>query len=216
MNKIVNKILCILILVLFNLGFAQSQDTLSLKNENFLEKGRFAFVLELGTMFGNSSFFNGYNFLAKYHISDNIAFRINFRIDEGDGNYITDRTVDLSSYDGEVNANIQYYLSRKSFIKPFLSLGPMYSRYRYYRLETYSDDYAEDYIDYWNLGFIFTIGTEIFIRDNVSLIGEYIMKGTAGKDRRYKRNATYTSENDEFTTYSFTGNTARLGFSVYF
>lgn len=217
----VNIIYILFLIVSFNLALAQAQDTESFKDKNFPEKGRFAVVFEIGTLFGSSSFFEGYNFLAKYHLSDKAALRVNFHFDNGDLNRFQPDITDWSSYKYEANANVQFYLSNKTFVKPFISIGPVYSRNHYFVhsiiLLSHGREYQEEeFRNEWRLGVMFTLGTEVFIYNNVSLIGEYVLKGTYGKHEEYQLKSSDYYDDNNYNFSSFTANTARLGFSVYF
>ncbi len=153
----------------------------------------------------------------KKHISDNFALRF------GVGGDIRDETGETSTGSGEMNysqnrtynfiatLNFQYFLSSGSKIKPFVSAGP-YCEYLY----NLSSSGAFK-IEEWGAGIFASFGVEMFIIDNVSLIGEYIFKATAGKRYNKRFNTVYGPEGYSYTTvYKTTFKTARLGFSVYF
>jgi hypothetical protein len=143
-----------------------------------------------------------------------MAIRLNFKIGGGDydENYYSPILNDLSSYDIESSLNIQYYLSRRNFVKPFLSVGPTYSKNHNYRPEKGKAFY---WYDDWSLGIMLTLGTEIFIYDNIGIIGEYVIKGSYKKSIYQNYNSYELLESDN-KIITFSANTARLGFSVYF
>jgi hypothetical protein len=211
--KYFNKIIISFLVIPFVCVLSQEMDSTKTSCESFLKKGKLAVVFELGSLINRSSTFEGYNFLAKYHISDNSAIRVNFRIGGGqlDDNYISN-IVDWSSYNFDINANIQYYLSQKSFVKPFVSFGPTFYKDHLYELWTYDNNFNLN--DEWGLGLMVTMGAEIFIHNNLSLIGEYLLKGTYSKTRSQSFYGDYTDE--KIKEFKFSANTARLGFSVYF
>jgi hypothetical protein len=208
-----NKITIFFLFIPFICGFSQEIDSFKSQDESFLKKGKVAVVFELGSLINRSTTFEGYNFLVKYHINDNSAIRLNFRIGGGqrDDNDISN-LIEFSSYDFDINANVQFYLSQKSFVKPFISFGPTFNKDHLYLLWSYDDNFS--WHDEWGLGLMFTMGTEIFIHDNVSLIGEYLLKGTYSETKVQSYYGEYKDEN--IKEFKFSGNTARLGFSVYF
>jgi|WetSurMetagenome_2_1015567.scaffolds.fasta_scaffold05251_4 hypothetical protein len=204
------------ILILVKSVFPQIKDSTEMQKTDFLNKGKFAVVFELGTLISRGSFFEGYNFLAKYHIGDKSALRVNFKIGEGmqsNPGSVSSTTQEYSSYDYEVNANFLYYLSKKTFIKPFISIGPTFSFNYYYEL--YENESFQWYRE-WSMGATFTLGAEVFLYNNVSLIGEYLIKGEYRKyDRQYWTKGRYQIYYKDIYR-KFSANTARLGFSIYF
>jgi opacity protein-like surface antigen len=193
---------------------AQSSNNSISADNDYLKKGKIAAVFEMGTIFSRSDFFEGYNFLFKYHISDYTAVRISFNLNGGkfNDNYISSYTYDWSSYGYESSANIQIYLTKRSYVKPFISIGPTF--FKEHNDVINSD--GEYFEDKWNAGLMLTLGTEVFIKDNISLIGEYLIKGTYGKIKKFNRHNAEIKNETNVKQMFLTGKTARLGFSVYF
>lgn len=216
MNYFKKILISFFILISVNLVFSQIKDSNELKNTDFLNKGKFAVVFELGTLISKGSFFEGYNFLAKYHISEKSALRVNFKIGEGEQGLSgigSSALLDYSSYDYDVNINFQYYLSKKSFIKPFISFGPTYFR-SFFNVRWENSDFRWKYER--GIGLTFTLGTEVFLYNNVSLIGEYLLRGVYALDETQYYQSGYYVLSSKITNREFIANTARLGFSVYF
>jgi hypothetical protein len=216
MNHLSKILVSCFIIISVNCIYSQIKDSTKIQKTEFLNKGRFAIVFELGTLIDRSTFFEGYNFLVKYHIGDNSALRVNFKIGEGilSNPELGSSTIqEYSSYNYEVNLNYQYYFSKKTFVKPFISLGPTYIKDYYYELW---DENNFRWNNEWGIGVTLTIGTEIFLFDNISLVGEYLIKGIYD-DYRYEDfyNGEFRSFRKEISR-KLTANTARLGFSVYF
>lgn len=235
MNKRNLSVILVLALgIIFQTTFAYAQDSAKSKSsEEFtaLKKGNFAFYLEFGTMLFKTSTANydsGYDFLltAKYHFSERTALRLT------GGVYISDERGINGSYENNSNnyytykvnnnytsfnttINIQHFLSLKSKVKPFLGFG-IYARYNY-DLDSYQDlNYK---VEEWGIGPYASFGAEFFILDNISIIGEYIIKGTYGKSYRksyfgspgiLEHGYTYT------TDYKLDFQSFRAGLSIYF
>lgn len=172
-----------------------------------VKKGSWAFVFELGKFFGNSASFEGYNFLVKYHIGDFTALRINAGFNGGENinNY-------NKNYNFQFNATLQYFLTKKYFAKPFVSVGPFYNQD--YLMVDYTSGHDIRYNSY-DLGIIFTIGSEAFIYKNIGIVGEYIFRGFYGKRVSFD-NAYYPKMENDYKVYKFLANTCRFGVSFYF
>ena len=204
-----------------------SQDTIvfNLHKEPELKKGEYALVFELGTIFGYSNFFEAFSLTAKKHLRDDLALRfsVGFNMDEQNGDAkdidesgnVLRNTVYNHNYLLQTSVNVQYFITISSKIKPFVSIGP-YAEYTYYNSSdvTYASKHEE-----WGIGAFASFGLEMFIMDNISLIGEYVIKATYGKNL-YKNwtmdNSNVNESYSYFTEYKIKLNTARLGFSVYF
>ena len=226
MNKKLFVILILLFLILLQSDFLFSQDSdrVFLPNKTFLKKGNWAFTYELGRMFTyGSNNFEAYTFTIKKHITDNLAIRLSLgstlMFSDGDTKYTEyytyfASTIGLSSnskyFDFQSSLNFQYFINPDSKIKLFISLGP-YAEYNYTR-HTNGEFYLTEQ---WGAGLFGSIGSEIFLFKNVSIIGEYVLKGTYGKSK-YKYNIPGSEKYSYESVYNLNFNTARLGFSVYF
>ena len=226
------KIKCLLFfsfLVLFflttNISFSQDTTFILFPKESALKKGNYALVFELGTIFGNSNFFEAFSLTAKKHLSDKLALRVsfggNFYAVKGNGdNYeyrLFNRSFEDYSDNFQTTINFQYFLNINSKIKPFVSIGP-YAEY------SYSGTSSKEHYDKsetWRIGLFASLGTEMFITDNISLIGEYILRSTYGihssKYFNIDINNFINGYSYEYNKeYRFSFNSARIGFSVYF
>jgi hypothetical protein len=235
MNKRNLSVILVLALgIIFQTTFAFAQDSAKSKSsEEFiaLKKGNFAFYLEFGSLLfrtGNSIFYDSdYEWLltAKYHLSERTALRISggsiISGSSGTGNSYNFGTLDTLSPWGtstsfNTTVNIQHFLSLKSKVKPFISLG-IYAKY-YYTAST--DKGLWRRTEQWGIGPYASFGAEFFVLDNISIIGEYILKGTVGKN--YEKYIIYNEQ--YFTTYQYSYSTEyklelnsfRAGLSIYF
>ena len=226
-----NKKCCVTLILAFlffsQCNFLISQDSgkVTLPNESMLKKGNWAIIFEAGTIFGSSNFFESFNLTAKKHFSDCFALRLSagVSINESNGpenisnlssgNFPASSNLSKSTDGFITTLNFQYFLSVNHKIKPFLSFGP-YAAYSYSRQNSSSYIYKSDE---WAAGFFSSFGVEMFILDNISIIGEYIMKGTYGK-KLYKSIDLYDALEDYSysSVYKLEFKNARLGFSVYF
>ena len=215
----------VLFILTTNISFSQDTSFIVFPKESALKKGNYALVFELGTIFGNSNFFEAFSLTAKKHLSDKLALRFsfggNFSAVKGNGdNYeyeIFNRSFDDYSDDFQATINFQYFLNINSKVKPFVSVGP-YAEY------SYSGNFTKEQYDKsetWRIGLFASLGTEMFITDNISLIGEYVLRSTYGiHSSKY-----FIIDNNNFiSSYSYVYNkeyrlifnSARIGFSVYF
>jgi hypothetical protein len=214
--KHIKSIIFYLSFFFFLTAYSQNKENPGAEGSNFLKKGNFAVMFELGKLIDRSTFFEGYNISTKYHIVDNTALRFNFNIGEGnidDDGPISDYS-ELSSYDIEINLCMQQYFKKNTFVNPFITLGILYAK-NHENLTRGNIDFLR-WNDEWSIGVGASMGAEIFIYNNVSIIGEFIFKGTYKKSRfRLIYNNSIQLDSEE-KTYSFSANTARLGFSVYF
>lgn len=236
MNK--SKIICAIIIAIsfflqMNISFAQDSSNLKSSEEEFtaLKKGNFAFYLEFGTMLFKTSTANydsGYDFLltVKYHFSERTALRLTGGIFISDESGINKSTENISNnnYTFNVNnnytsfnttINIQHFLSLKSKVKPFLGFG-IYAKYNY-DLDSYQDRNYK--VEEWGIGPYASFGAEFFVLDNISIIGEYILKGTYGKSYRksyYGTSGILESEYKYTTEYKIDFQSFRAGLSIYF
>lgn len=225
-----NKKCCVTIILFFlfisqcNFLFSQDSDRIFLPKKTMLKKGNWALTYELGRMFGYvSNNFEAYTFTIKKHISDNLAIRLSLgstltNIDR-DTKYTNHYTYfdstrsfnETSTYfDFQSSLNFQYYVNPNSKIKVFISLGP-YAEYIYQKNSNFNFDLSEQ----WALGLFGSIGSELFLFDNVSIIGEYVLKGTYGKSKYKYDNPDFQNYRYDYV-YKLNYNTARLGFSFYF
>lgn len=237
MNKSFLSVLLVIIsAITINAGFAFTQDSLKFKSpEEYtaLKKGNFAIYLEFGSLLFRTSSSSNYSsdnellLTAKYQLSDKTALRISggTSLNHQNGNYnrfenmTNERWTNYGSNDNSFNTtvNIQHFLSVKSKIKPFFSLG-VYANY-YFSTDSFQDYWGK--IEEWGIGPFASFGAEMFVLDNVSIIGEYILKGTAGKKYQkdlsvdYNNNVTY--ERYQYSTvYKADLKSYRVGLSIYF
>ena len=235
MNKrYLQVILVIAIGFIFQTSISFGQDSARIKSsEEFtaLKKGNFAIYLEFGSILfrtGSTGYsYPEYDWLltAKYQLSEKTALRIS------GGSLISGESGIVNKYDNgtydslkpwgnnssfNTTVNIQHFLSTKSKVKPFFSLG-LYAKY-YYNGSTDIGYWSKT--EEWGIGPFASFGAEMFVLDNISIIGEYIMKGTIGK--KYSKYMYYnenyiTSERYEYTKeYNLDFNTFKVGLSVYF
>jgi len=217
MKKLNFIFIVLLNLFLINAVSAQVSDSLTSKNDEFVKKDKFAVVFELGTIIGRSSLIERYNFLAKYHFCENFAIRAggdvgisNFESTSGNSAIYQN----FSSYSFSVYGDLQYYFMRKSMIKPFATLGVFYSK-DYYSADKNNLDYLS-YHNEWDLGIMSTLGIEMFLINNVSLVSEYIAKCYYSSRRHRYISSGVINEDEKSKVIKFSGNTFRIGFSVYF
>jgi hypothetical protein len=236
MNKRNLSVILVLALgIIFQTTFAYAQDSAKSKSsEEFtaLKKGNFAFYLEFGSLLfqtGNSGIYGSdfeWLLTAKYHLSERTALRISggSTISGGSGvanNYYYGTHDTLSPWGTSTSfnttVNIQHFLSLKSKVKPFFSLG-IYAKYYY---SSNSDKGSWGKTEEWGIGPYASFGAEFFVIDNISVIGEYILKGTIGKS--YHKSWEVDNNNDlrsqrysYSTNYILDLNTYRAGLSIYF
>jgi outer membrane protein W len=223
------RLLFIALVIILQTNFAFPQDSTKSKcSDEFtaLKKGNFAINFELGYQFfrNNSPLNNTYSdsyyeliLSAKLHLTDRLALRISGGTDisSGRGEYdgqITNSDEINDNYSFNTSVNLQYFLSQKSKVKPFFS-GGIYGNYIYYLDNTYGWNKRKS----WSIGPIVTFGVEMFVLDNMSFIGEYVMKATMGKSYREEwssigSNYYYKS----ITEYKLDFKSFRAGLSVYF
>lgn len=217
------NVLVLLLILIFSYKInAQDSDRVFMPKNTMLQKGKWALVFELGTIWGgNSSMFEAYALTAKKHLSDNLAVRLTFGFDmsksSGKGNsdypiYENKLTYnnDTKYYYIESSLNLQYYILKNDITKFFFSVGP-YCHYS--NSERYSSDTSK--YEKWNAGLFGSVGTEVFLFKNISFIGEYILKATYGKSVQKDKMSGYNiySDNENF---DITMKTIRIGMSVYF
>jgi hypothetical protein len=206
-------------------SFSQDSTCVNSFEDSPIKKGSWAIAFELGSLlWGYNEYYNeniemsqkiqNYNILLKYHFSDRSSIRVNFGFNS--------ISLDRSSYiDAEHNTlqfdaviNLQYFLTKKYYAKPFISAGPYYHNY------TSSYNYPNENYSYkdknWELGIIFTAGVEILVYKNIGLIAEHILKGVVEK----KHSEVIGSSSGDFTNdkymLKFIANSFRLGLSLYF
>jgi hypothetical protein len=218
MKKINFLIVVLINLFLLKTVSAQVTDSLNLKNNEFIKKNKFAVTFELGTIIGKSSMIERYNFLGKYHLSENLAIRAggDFGVSSEESNFgYSAQFKDFSSYSYDLYADLQYYFLRKSMIKPFITIGSFYSKDHYSATKD-NEVYYYSYRDEWNLGIISTFGVEIFLINNVSLVSEYIAKCYYTSYKSIYKFSPSVDSDEKSKDVRFSGNTFRIGFSVYF
>lgn len=222
MIKIRTVLLLILFLTLSESTFSQDSNRVFLPENTMIKKGNCAIVFEIGTMFSNyNTYFEAYNFTIKKHISDRLALRLNigFNIFEnkGEGNSKTIYSYVPNTYETKSNTyriissvNFQYFLTKNNITKLFVSTGP-YGEYNYNKM------YAQDSIksEELYLGLVSSIGAEIFLLNNLSFIGEYLLKINYNKVTQ-KYNVSLNEDYVKFDGFEATFNTLRFGLSVYF
>jgi hypothetical protein len=226
MTKKFTVILILLSILFLQNSFLYSQDSdrVFLPKNTMLKKGNWALTYELGRMFGyGTDNFEAYTFTGKKHLSDNLAIRLTvgstLTFSNGDSKYtdyynyfdsIRHFSTKSKYLDFQTSLNFQYYFNPASKIKLFISLGP-YAEYNYTK-HTDNDTYINEQ---WAIGLFGSLGSEIFLFENVSVIGEYVLKGTYGKSMN--KYIDYHYENYSYeSVYKLNFNTARLGFSFYF
>jgi hypothetical protein len=205
------------------MSFSQDTTFIVFPKESALKKGNYALVFELGTMFGYPGFFEAFTLTAKKHLADNLAIRLSFGgnmfLKNGDeksydesGNIVS-ASAQNYDYTIETSINLQYYIVINHKIKPFVTFGP-YTTYSFNGSSHYN---YSNITEQWGVGIFSSFGLEMFIMDNISLIGEYVLKATYGKSLYKNRNNNNNKENyTYFNEFRIKLNTARLGFSVYF
>jgi hypothetical protein len=225
MKKYYYKVFIFLLIVFFVLsGKVYSQDTLNANRftDSPLKKGSWAIVFELGTLlWGDLGYYTvnthkieNYNFLIKYHLSKKTAIRFNFMFKNISNNRLDYyQEDDYKYFKFGVNANIQYFLVDKYFAKPFLSIGPYYSRS--YEKSSYnnSSNYTNNN---WDAGVMFTFGVELFVYKNIGMIGEHVIQGTIGNKHSYGSNTFDGFFDNDIYIYKIRANSSRIGFSLYF
>lgn len=212
--------------------FAQTKD-LTTEN-NSLTKGSWAVQFQVGSNFTLSSFENVIISL-KTHFSPKLALRFGVGVNA----YYNDRLFDfIENYNTYTGSNIPlnnndlritllakmlYYFNPKSTINIFAGLGPIgtysNSRSEYFQIEgrkTYRTYYS------WDAGLNGVLGCEYFPLHFLSIFAEYSVSATYGEstEKVYSENY-YTKEVRDYYKYEtknliFTGNTVRMGLSLYF
>jgi hypothetical protein len=217
MKKLNIIIIALLNLFLLNTAIPQVADSLNSKSSEFIKNNKFAVIFEFGTIIGRSSMIERYNFLAKYHFSENFAVRAggDFGVSSSENTSgLLAKYQDFLSYSYGLYADLQYYFLRKSMIKPFVTIGSFYSKDYYYAgRDNMNNLYNRDE---WNLGIMSTLGFEVFLINNISLVSEYIAKCyyNSRKDKSINSGSLFYDE--KLKDVKFSGNTFRVGFSVYF
>jgi hypothetical protein len=218
MHKTRSKVLLLFLLFIIPYlepAFSQENKDEKLLVENPMKKGSCAVVFELGTLLGDSSNFEGYNFLFKYHFSDNAALRIDVGFSENKQNESFYDTYDYKKYGFRGGITYQLFITRKYFARPFISAGPYF--YQSYDKTSYTTGkYWKN--NSWELGIALTIGAEAFVYKSIGIVGEYILRGYYGEKtyESYCPSCRITYEHIESDAYKFRANTCRLGVSFYF
>jgi hypothetical protein len=186
-----------------------------------IKKGSWAIVFELGAVLwgsnvsGSSQNIEKYNILVKYHIGEKTALRLNITLNGDSKNEYMNNDFNLKSFDILTDVDVQYFLTKKYFAKPFISIGPYY--YQHYVKHTYQNSIFSNYNMYnWDVGFIMTFGTEMILYKNISLIAEYIFRGAIGKRNVVSSYDNEPSAERNFVVEKFRANSSRIGVSFYF
>jgi hypothetical protein len=222
MKKYYYKVFIFLFCITFLLsGELISQDTLKTNQftDSPLKKGNWAIVFELGTVLwgsgGSLQNIEKYNFLVKYHIGEKTALRLNITLNGDSQNDNLNNDFDKKLFDILTDINVQYFLTKKYFAKPFFSIGPYY--YQHYVKRSYQNSGFSNYeISNWDVGFVMTFGTEMILFKNISLIAEYIFRGSVGKRNVVSDYIDEPSTERDFVVEKFRANSSRIGFSFYF
>lgn len=221
-----NKLKFIFILFIFLLfnSFIYPQDSIqnSYENNPNLKKGNWAVVFELGSMLWGSNYsYNNtirqsnenYYFLVKYQSGEKTAVRLGMNF-QGLSNELHDDNPNnpYSSKYREffmgAGINLQYFITKKYFAKPFISAGPFFD------INLYENSDSRNYN--WNLGLDITFGAEMFVYKGVGIIAEYVMRSSFEKNHR-EYVSTVANPIDK-TKYRWRNeaNTCRLGATLYF
>jgi hypothetical protein len=211
-------------LFLLQNSVSYTQDTIPSNYENNpnLKKGNWAVVFELGSMLWGSNYSYSspnhqeaekYYFLFKYQTGEKTAVRFGVNFWGYSHEYHNDSPANpySSNYtDFFIGAgvNLQYYITKKYFAKPFISAGPFYDI-------NFFKDYDSKYYN-WNLGLDITFGAEMFVYKSVGIIAEYVMRTSFEKN--YMEYAATASDLIGYTRYRWRNeaNTSRLGVTFYF
>lgn len=183
-----------------------------------LSKNNMAINFGFGDFLFSSNYDYYYNVLltAKYHISDRLALRVS------GGTALHSKSGYSSSYSNNdyhifniiASINMQYYLSTKTKVKPYFAAG-IYTKYDYTNYSSEIGSYYKE--NTWGIGPLLAFGVEMFVLDNISLNGEYVMKSTYGK--YYHKELTSPDGSIDYnysTEIDFDFKTVRVGTSVYF
>lgn len=225
MDKIILKPL--FFLLVFSVVFLKPvfpQDSVCTKSpeESLIKKGNWAIVFEVGTLLwgsygSNNANIECYNFLIKYHICDRTAIRLNCSLYSRSmsSSDFTTRLEDENKYANiELNGNLQYFITKKYFAKPFLSFGPYYA-FSYNRIIEKRFGY-ESKSNNWSIGMYLTFGAELFVYKNIGLIGEYIISGSFNKYNYSFYNSNDNTIENNTKIWKARANTSRFGLSFYF
>jgi hypothetical protein len=137
--------------------------------QNSLKQGKFALQFQLDGSFTLKPF-QETSFSGKYHITDLSAIRAGIQISNSVDveSKINDKdTTKQSSFNIKINAQYIYYLSIVDDICLYTGSGLSYGRDLY----TNGGDYHD--ADSWSIGLSGIIGMEWFVKNNISLSGEY-------------------------------------------
>lgn len=231
-RKYSSVIFAIVIFIFIQTNFALSQDCQKSKtSEEFvaLKKGSKAINFEFGSLLfrtNPSQLSDNYNYEVlltfKTHLSDKLALRVSAGTDlqhqsginESFNTTNPENTAVDDDYSFSTSINFQYFLSLNSKVKPFFSTGIYANYFNSFTNRYYGNSKREE----WGVGPIASFGVEMFVIDNISLIGEYVIKATVGKNyyKSYYYDV-YGSYNYSYrTAYKLDFKTVRVGASVYF
>jgi opacity protein-like surface antigen len=229
MNKIISFILASFI---FSISiFSQSADSSSLQ-KNFSRKNKWALQFQAGYNLQVQAF-NGMTISLKYHISEKSAFRL------GAGYYGQIENDNIEHYEYSENhfysqqyynyqftgvINYIYYINPFSRFNVYWGIGPAVKyNYNYDEspsgsLEGYTNIYERTQ---WSAGLSGVLGVEWLPVPDFSLFAEYEAAGFYGKSRTASKlirpQGCYVEKTEsKGEEWSFEGNRALLGISVYF
>jgi hypothetical protein len=224
--KIINRKFVFLLFLLFictnTLLFSQDTCQLNFYKDENLKKGNWAVVFELGSMLWGSNYnYNSkitqktenYYFLLKYQTGEKTAIRLGVNFEGNSSEYYDDdpnyhHSSNYNEFFIGAGVNLQYYITKKYFAKPFISVGPFYDINLF-------KDYSSKYYN-WNLGLDITFGAEMFVYKSVGIIAEYVMRTSLEKNHsEYVSSVNNMIENTNYR-WRNTANTSRLGVTFYF
>ncbi len=220
------------ILLLTSCSFSQTKD--SAEEKNSLQKGNWAVQFQVGGNFTLSSFENVMvslktHFSPKFALRFGIGLNANYNSQELDFReyYYGYTGTDVPTCNNSVRitllAKVLYYFNPKSRLNIFAGLGPV-ATYSFSHSERYYVDGYKEYRDAKSIGggLNGVLGCEVFAFRFLSLFAEYSVSAVFDKssnDNEVKNYFTGQVEeyyNIEQITFDFSGNTVRLGLSLYF
>jgi hypothetical protein len=226
------SILSFLLLFIFSTNII-SQDK---KEEELNLAGKFALQFQIAENFRLSSF-SGTTFSGKYHFSNCSAIRLSLSLSVSNTERDDDSTVrdsifgdyDYIEYSGDMTSfriDVQYLhnVFLNSDIVFYVGGGPFMKTQSQNENQTQSGSTnsiitkvkRETSLSSWGLGLV--CGVEWFVKDNISLLGEYSseLAYTEGKSDREELTNVSRYDTSEITSWSFSANSVKLGVSVYF
>lgn len=162
------NLISIFLVFIFTSSIIVGQDS----TQNSLKQGKFALQFQLEGSFAVKPFQES-SFSGKYHLTDFSAIRAGIQISNSVDieNKIDGKdTSKPSSLDIRINAQYIFYLSVVDDICLFTGAGLSYGR----DLNINDIYWLEQ--DRWNIGLSAIIGTEWFVKKNISISGEYSIR----------------------------------------